>query len=532
MRTSIFGKFSVLFTTVIVVTSVLSCVLMYNFVGKNAIDSHRKDVCIAIEDLETMFIQYKVSYNNGVTESGQWSSDSAREDCEDKLKRFTERLQFYYKQLDSDIYVSQDDGRLLFSYPYLPNVDSLATVEYLPKDIYTKFISVTEGKETAYYFSEKQQYFTGVSEDMKLDENGFYESTGDFFGLYKERESQYFTISKVIYFTYPDTQSSVQVGKITFCTSLDFVNSARSTVLKYIILTSFITIAAELIIILAVTRRITKPIREVEFLTKDLAKGNYQGKIEKSSNDEIGALIDSYNNLAVELAALEKMRNDFIAAVSHELRTPMTTIRGFVDGMLDGVIPPNRQEHYLTVIKDEIIRMNALVNDLLDMARLQSGAVQLDIQQHDIVSILYNIVSKLEPIITEKDINIIYDINCTKCIIYADKASIERVLINLIQNAVKFTAQGGKITLSMRKNGNVIQVSVADNGIGIAQEELPFIFERFYKTDKSRGLDKKGTGLGLAITKSIINAHGQTIKVTSKLGEGTKFTFTLQGKDS
>ena len=118
MKTSIFGKFSVLFTTVVVATSVLSCVLMYNFVEKYAVDSYREDVRIAIEDLETMFIQYKVSYNNGVTESGQWSSESARQDCEDKLKRFSERLQFYYKQLDSDIYISQEDGKLLFSYPY------------------------------------------------------------------------------------------------------------------------------------------------------------------------------------------------------------------------------------------------------------------------------------------------------------------------------------------------------------------------------------------------------------------------------
>lgn len=532
MKTSIFGKFSVLFTIIIVLSSILSCVLMYNFVEKYAVDSRREDIYIAIDDLEVMFIQYMVSYNNGVTESGEWSSDSAREDCEDKLKRFSERIQFYYKQLDADIYVSQDDGKLLFSYPYLPNVDTLVAAEYLPKDVYTKLISVNEEGEVAYYFGEKQQFFTGNMEDVVVDENGFSENMGDFYGLYANREAEFFTVSKILHFTYPDTQSAVQAGKITFCSSLDYVNEARSTVLRYFIISTIIAIAAELIVILTVTRRITQPIREVEHLTKDLAKGNYKGKIEKSSNDEIGGLIDSYNNLAIELAALEKMRNDFIAAVSHELRTPMTTIRGFVDGMLDGVIPPEKQEHYLTVIKEEIIRMNALVNDLLDMARLQSGAVQLDIQHHDIVNIIHGIVAKLEPIITEKDINIVYNINYDKCIIFADKPSIERVLINLIQNAVKFTPSGGIITLSIRKSGHLVYVSVEDNGVGIAAEELPFIFERFYKIDKSRGLDKKGTGLGLAITKSIIDAHEQTIKVTSKLGEGTKFTFTLQGKDS
>ena len=532
MKTSIFGKFATLFTIIIVLSSVLSCVLMYNFVEKYAVNTRREDICIAIGDLEVMYIQYMVSYNNGVTESGEWSSDGAREECEEKLKRFTERMQFYYKQLDSDIYVSRDDGKLLFSYPYLPNVDTLAAAEYLSKDVYTKFISVNEADEIAYYFGEKQQYFIGNMDGVNINENGFSENTGDFYGLYSDRASEYFTVSKILYFTYPDTQMAGQVGKITFCSPLNYVKEARSTMLKYFVFSTIVAIAAELIVILTVTRRITRPIREVEYLTKDLAKGNYKGKIEKSSNDEIGALIDSYNNLAIELAALEKMRNDFIAAVSHELRTPMTTIRGFVDGMLDGVIPPEKQEHYLSVIKDEIIRMNALVNDLLDMARLQSGAVQLDIQYHDIVSIVYGIVAKLEPIITEKDINVMYNINYDRCVIQADKLSIERVLINLIQNAVKFTPQGGTITLSIKKNGNLIAVSVADNGVGIAAEELPFIFERFYKTDKSRGLDKKGTGLGLAITKSIIEAHGQTIKVNSKLGEGTKFTFTLQGKES
>lgn len=200
--------------------------------------------------------------------------------------------------------------------------------------------------------------------------------------------------------------------------------------------------------------------------------------------------------------------------------------------MIDGVIPPTRQAHYLNVIKEEIIRMNGLVNDLLDMTRLQSGAVQLDIQSHDIIQIIRGVVTKLEPIIKEKDINIMYHFSCDSCHVATDRASIERVLINLIQNAVKFTSNGGKIVLSVKRNDNNVLVSVADNGIGIASEELPFVFERFYKADKSRGLDKKGTGLGLAITKSIIEAHGQTIKVVSKINEGTKFTFTLQRKDS
>lgn len=532
MKTSIFAKFSVLFAIIIVLTSVLSCALMYNFIEKYTIDAGREDMHAAIDDLEVLYLQYLVAQRNGVTESGEWSSDSAREDCENKFERFEERMQFYYKQLGTHVYLSGMDGRLLFSYPYLPNVDTLEAAEYLPKRIYSKMIKEYENGSEVYYFREKPQYFMGEMEDVKVDENGFSENLGDFYGLYASSDISVFTVSKVIYFTYPDTYEPVQYGKISFCSSMNSVAQARNTMLYYFILATVIAIALELIIILWVTRRMTKPIREVEYLTKNLAKGNYQGKIEKTTNDEIGTLIDSYNNLADELAKLDKVRSDFIAAVSHELRTPMTTIRGFVDGMLDGVIPPARQEHYLTIIKEEIVRMSALVNDLLDMTRLQSGVVQLDIQSYDIVQIVHGVVSKLEPIITEKDINIVYHISCEKCIVAADRASIERVLINLVQNAVKFTQTGGKIVLTVKTNDTNALVSVADNGIGIAEDELPYIFERFYKADKSRGLDKKGTGLGLAITKSIIEAHGQTIKVASKLGEGTKFSFTLQRKDN
>ena len=531
MRTSIFGKFSVIFTVIIILTSVFSCILMYNFVENYTVDSRREDIRAAIDDLEIMYIQYLVSYSNGVTESGEWSSVQAKEDCDDKLNRFKERMQFYFKQLDSHIYFSKDDGRLLFSYPYLPNINTLTNAEYLSKNIYLNLLKVNESGEDVYYFSKKQQFFTGAMENISVDSEGFSEIKGDFYGLYSSEDTPRFTVSKIVYFQYPDSLNSVEYGKITFCSSMVPVEKAKTTILNYFILITVITIIAELVVLLAITKKITKPITKVEKMTKDLAKGNYRGKIQNTSHDEIGVLIDSYNNLADALDSLDKMRSDFIAAVSHELRTPMTTIRGFVDAMLDGVIPPDRQQHYLTVIKEEIIRMNALVNDLLDMARLQSGAVQLDLQKYDIVSIIYNIVSKLEPIITEKDINIVYDIDCEKNIVITDKASIERVLINLIQNSVKFTPVGGTITLGLRQSEGLSYVSVADNGIGIKEDELQYIFERFYKADKSRGLDKKGTGLGLAITKSIIDAHGQTITVESKLGEGTKFTFTLQGKE-
>ena len=172
--------------------------------------------------------------------------------------------------------------------------------------------------------------------------------------------------------------------------------------------------------------------------------------------------------------------------------------------------------------------MNILVNDLLNMARLQSGKVELDMMPYKTDDLLINTACKLEPIIDEKKINLEFDLNTKNCEVLIDKLSSERVIINLIQNATKFTQYGGIITIrSAFADDDKVQITVDHTGSGISPEELPFIFEKFYKVDKSRGLDKKGTGLGLAIVKSILAAHNQSIRVESTLGKGSRFIFTL-----
>ena len=306
------------------------------------------------------------------------------------------------------------------------------------------------------------------------------------------------------------------------------ITKTRSNIISYYLIATVISVALELIALFIITKEITEPIRELEKMTKQMAAGNFKVKIQSRSNDEVGELVNSYNAMAEALGNLDMMRNDFIASISHELRTPMTSIGGFIDGILDGVIPAEKQEHYLQIVKEEIARMNALVNDLLNMARLQSGKVELDLLPCSLEELLRNTALKLKPIIDEKEIQIVFDIKTKNCEVLVDKPSIERVLINLIQNAVKFTNPGGTVTLHSEPDGkNKVRITVEDTGSGIAREEIPFIFEKFYKTDKSRGLDKKGTGLGLAIVKNILSAHGQEIHVESTVGKGSRFIFTL-----
>jgi signal transduction histidine kinase len=231
--------------------------------------------------------------------------------------------------------------------------------------------------------------------------------------------------------------------------------------------------------------------------------------------------------LAGALQNLENMRRGFIANVSHELRTPMTSIHGFIEGILDGTVPAEKQKEYLTIVRDEIKRLNRLTTDILDLARIEAGEVSIKPVDFNINELIRRCIIKLESFITEKDISIEASFEEEEMYVKADTDSIERVVINLVHNAIKFVQPGGKITLSTSRSKNKILVCVEDNGIGIDSNELDLIWERFYKSDKSRSKEKTGTGLGLAIVRNIINDHQQKIWVESQLGKGTKFCFTL-----
>ena len=236
----------------------------------------------------------------------------------------------------------------------------------------------------------------------------------------------------------------------------------------------------------------------------------------KDAKDEINKILE-----------LDEARRGFISDVSHELRTPMTTISGFVEGILDGTIPEENKNEYLKVVLSESKRLSRLVTNLLQISRMESGENRPNKIVFDINELMRLTLLKFEMMITSKNLEIDLDLGDEKIYVFADKDSITQVLINLINNAVKFTPDGGKISLGVKKHGDKAYVSIINSGHGIEPEKLEHIWERFYKADSSRSADRSGVGLGLYIVKRILTFHGEEISVQSVPDDFTRFTFTL-----
>ena len=243
--------------------------------------------------------------------------------------------------------------------------------------------------------------------------------------------------------------------------------------------------------------------------------------------EELRELANNFNNMASELEKADNIKNNFISDVSHELRTPITTISGFVDGILDGAIPENNQKAYLKIVKDEMARLTKLINDFLDVARLKGKDTPLKMKNFDIAEMIRVSVIGISGKIEEKDIDIVLNFEQDNMTICADFDSIKRVITNLLDNAVKFTDYGGKISVDLVKKKHETVISVYNTGIGISENDIPYIFDRFYKADKSRSINKSGTGVGLFLVKDILTRHGKEITLESREGEFAKFTFSL-----
>ena len=281
--------------------------------------------------------------------------------------------------------------------------------------------------------------------------------------------------------------------------------------------------------IYVVSYKITTPLREISSAAKSFAHGKYNVRVPERGNDEITDLARSFNKMAVQIEAKDDMQKQFLSSVSHDLRTPMTTIAGFIDGILDGAIPQEKQDYYLNIIKSEIQRLSRLVTSLLDISRLQSGDRKFDKKVFNICELCRQTIISFEQQFNEKKLNVEFDTEEYDMWAYGDKDAINQVVYNLCHNAIKFSYPNGAYRVKISSlEDNKIKFSVYNEGIGIAKEELPFVFDRFYKSDKSRGLDKTGVGLGLFISKTIIDAHNGDMRVDSEYEKWCEFSFTLQ----
>lgn len=290
---------------------------------------------------------------------------------------------------------------------------------------------------------------------------------------------------------------------------------------------------AALIALYFITERTIGPLREMSRAAKKMAVGSFDTRVTVRGRDEVAQLAEAFDQMAESLCSMERMRNAFIANVSHDLRTPMTTIAGFIDGILDGVIPPEQREHYLRVVSGEVRRLSRLVNQLLDISRLQAGNRKLVKRSFDICEMGRQILIAFEQKIDEKGLDVSFDCDEERMFVLGDQDAVHQILYNICDNAVKFSREGGQLRLSFGWQDvpgvtkRKVVIRVYNEGQGIPPEDLPYIFERFYKSDKSRSLDKTGVGLGMYIAKTIIEAHGEHISVRSEYGKDCEFTFTL-----
>lgn len=273
--------------------------------------------------------------------------------------------------------------------------------------------------------------------------------------------------------------------------------------------------------------RLTRPLREMVTATQHYAQGDFSYKVKVRGHDELAQLAEAFNTMAMSLSALESSRRSFVANVSHELKTPMTSIGGFIDGMLDGTISSDRYEHYLRIVSDEVKRLSRLVTGMLNMSKLEAGEMQINLKQFDISADIFKTLLSFERKINDKSIEIVGLDTMESITVSADEDMMMQVIYNLIDNAVKFTPQNGYISFKTYRDKEKVFVSIRNSGAGIEREEADKIFERFYKIDKSRSYDVKGAGLGLYLVKSIVELHGGQIVCDSKLNEYTEFVFWL-----
>ena len=287
--------------------------------------------------------------------------------------------------------------------------------------------------------------------------------------------------------------------------------------------------ALALLMSLFFSKRMARPLDDMAEASRKFARGDFSVRVKQEDDptDEMGALIESFNKMADSLESAEARRSEFIANISHELRTPMTTIAGFADGILDGTIPPEKERESLQVISSETRRLSRLVREMLDLSQMRSRASDPARRTvFDLTELICQTMLSFEDRASKKHLDVDPQLPDDPIMVTADKDAITQVIYNLIDNAVKFARAGSCIVIKLYKENGKAYVSVRDEGETIPPEDLPFIFDRFHKSDRSRSLDKDGVGLGLYLVKSIINSHDEDIAVKSENGV-TEFVFTL-----
>ena len=340
---------------------------------------------------------------------------------------------------------------------------------------------------------------------------------GDYYGMFS---------GNVLSVSAPITGNYNTYGYVLIHLPISEINQSQNGILSILYITSAVLFGLSLIILLVFTQTVYLPLRKITVGANEYAAGNLDYRIDVKTHDEMGYLSDTLNYMSDELNKMEEYQKNFIANVSHDFRSPLTSIKGYLEAILDGTIPAEMYEKYLSRVISETERLHKLTESMLTLNSLDARGY-LSRTNFDINRVIKDTAASFEGTCESK--NVSFDLTFSDDIqmVFADLGKIQQVMYNLIDNAIKFSHQDSTIYIQTRIKNEKIFVSVKDTGIGIPKDSVQKVFDRFYKSDLSRGKDKKGTGLGLSIVKEIIQAHGENIDVVSTEGVGTEFIFSL-----
>lgn len=324
-------------------------------------------------------------------------------------------------------------------------------------------------------------------------------------------------------------QGVIATAEVRYPSNAQILNpddlSFVTAVFRSLLLAGLIALVMGILLSLWTSNKLAKPLKHLTQAVKEVGQGHLDKRVIISSQDEVGELAQAFNSMADSLRSQETLRRQFTADIAHELRTPLTSLRSYIEAFQDGVLQPN--EENLGALSDEIDRLVSLSSDLKDLNIAEMGMLRPKLQPVDVTSVLEKVIHNLTPLILEKNIELSTHIPEMPVSVLADEHLLTRLFYNLIHNAYKYTVEEGKITIELAVQANGVDISISDTGIGIPEDDLPFIFERFYRAEKSRARETGGTGIGLALVKQIILLHKGTINVQSVVGKGSTFVVSL-----
>ncbi|EJO5347478.1 HAMP domain-containing histidine kinase [Clostridium botulinum] len=342
-------------------------------------------------------------------------------------------------------------------------------------------------------------------------------------GIYKSAFSR-----PVHTFEIPIFYKGIFSGAIIMHTSIDEIKDPLKKVYNIIWVSAIFAIIISCIVIYYFSQRIIiRPLAQINYVADKIAKGEVGKRVDIESDDEIGALATSFNSMAESIEQVENNRRLFISNVSHEIRSPITSIKGFIGGILDGVVPKEKEKYYLKLTYEETQRLTRLINDLLDLSAIEEGHLRLNLEEIDLNEIIRTSVIKFETKIKDKKLKVNVSLEDDKVYVIADKDRLNQVVINVLDNAIKYANEGGNVELNTKLKGGKVIVSIFNDGPVISDEDLKHIWDRFYKADKARS-SKVSTGLGLSIVRSILTQHGEDIWVNNSTEGGVTFNFTIK----